>query len=795
MNNSTKAIHKYEIIYNNKDIIKYLIFINSPSFMRGLIDVARNIDNQDLIFKSRLIISNYNEEIKNKINSVLDHIYDVNNKILKSANAFIKIDENLEIKKYKGSDRFHGMCERNPLYACLITKSEGNKDTHIKLKALFLVCNIYNLIRFNDEDYFNNPDNIENIIPINNDAIILSRFIRKTSFTKNDGRLNELSSCVTVDDYKKYFESDKSKYSKSKSSISNYLNISLYNKIKSSRKGGGGYYGFREIERIGGFISYEGNIHTILDDDNLILNFPNPLDQEEIESDLDPGENDGHDLLIINNGDNPNHARIFSKNQVNHIAASNQYLPCDFNILSPYEVGNLLTKAKTHIEDSRDNLDKKSMILLIISFILGRDIDDIVQTFNVSIGENETIKAKLNLIIKKDSSYFCIKTILVSDLQFESKNCDVEKLSDLIRIPDLVGISNYIRKLNDESNLFFDSDIKVYKNNINKFLKSNLDLNRITLTKIKNQLFHTIVNIQSKDTSIASIVTERLHGISKTQLHYTALPNWKIEEDVISAQKLIIGKAKDEGFILDTYNHDWICKQSNTVVGSKLMPKLESLKSAIFDIQNILRELKRDENSIVKFHNLYTYYTHLLISYSSGYRAVKNPFIGFENIDEDTNSLIIRDKDGQDGYNTRLIYIPDQTIKQIKKYDEHRRYILDKLCIFPDEIWNQDEVPFLFFIDEKFNIETLRPKNILNISEDYLHLPANTNRRFIRSYLVANNIHPEFIDYFMGHWALGQEPWGRYSTLKFSEFKLAILQSIQDLLDSLGLHVFQGYKR
>ena len=212
-------------------------------------------------------------------------------------------------------------------------------------------------------------------------------------------------------------------------------------------------------------------------------------------------------------------------------------------------------------------------------------------------------------------------------------------------------------------------------------------------------------------------------------------------------------------------------------------------------MKNRLRELKSDKKSIVKFHNLYTFYTHLLISYSSGYRAVKNSFKGFEYIDEATNSLIIRDKDGLDGYNTRLIYVPEETLHQIKIYNEHRCYVLDKFSIFPDEMWNHDEVPFLFFIDDNYNIETLRPKNILNISEDYLHIPVNTNRRFIRSYLATNNIHPEFIDYFMGHWAHGQEPWGRHSTLKVSEFKLTILKSIQSLLDSLGLHVFQGYKK
>lgn len=792
MNIASKIVSEYISTYQNKNIIKYLILINSPMHMRGFIDVVNNIENQDLLSKARLISKSLEQNIQTKINEVINQVYEVNNNIISNINNFISINESLQINNYRGIDPFHGMCDKNPLYVSLLTNSEANNKKHIDIKALFLVCHIYNLIDHKDPIDLLDINNIGRIITHNEEAKLLSRFIRKTSYIEDDYRLNDITSCIYEIDYKLYFDSEKSKYSNTRKSVGDFLNVSLYKKIKKNRKGGGGHGGVRKIRRIGGFISFEGGIHANLDEENLIIEFPYSLDEEDSGSDIDDEEVNGKDILVLTDDQYPNHGRMIGRNQINHIATANQYLPCDFNILSPYEVGNLITKINTHIDESDDIHQQKSMILLLMIYVLGRSIEDIVESFHISTGEHESIERIINLIIKKDCSYFCINTKSVNNLNFKSKSGGFEDYSGYLRIPDILGISNHASKLYEESTSFFNKNKKAYISTINEFIKTHNDLNRITLTKIKNQIFHTIVNIQSSDTSIASIYTEKYHAISKTQLHYTALRAWLVEEHVISALQLNIDKAKKEGFLLKTYNNEWVPKKTNSVVGSTMMPSRKAVINSIHSIKNDLRELRNKDNEIIKFHNLYTYYTYLLLMYSSGYRAIRNTLGNIKYIDFNSNSLIIRDKDGDDGYNTRLVYIPDTTINQIKLYKKHRDFILNSLSTFPEEIWNIKDAPFLFFIDDKYELETLRPKNILNFSESYLHAPANTSRRYIRSYLVSKKIHPEYIDYFMGHWAHGQEPWGRHSTLDEPIFKAEMLKAMSGLLDDLGFHIFRG---
>ena len=44
-------------------------------------------------------------------------------------------------------------------------------------------------------------------------------------------------------------------------------------------------------------------------------------------------------------------------------------------------------------------------------------------------------------------------------------------------------------------------------------------------------------------------------------------------------------------------------------------------------------------------------------------------------------------------------------------------------------------------------------------------LPMNANRHFLRTNLIADNCPVEVVDAFLGHWEIGQEPWGRFSGL------------------------------
>ncbi|MDH5766975.1 MAG: hypothetical protein OEZ38_13265, partial [Gammaproteobacteria bacterium] len=61
-------------------------------------------------------------------------------------------------------------------------------------------------------------------------------------------------------------------------------------------------------------------------------------------------------------------------------------------------------------------------------------------------------------------------------------------------------------------------------------------------------------------------------------------------------------------------------------------------------------------------------------------------------------------------------------------------------------------------------------------------LPLNFNRHYLRTRLREEGVAGEVIDAFMGHWELGQEPFGRYSSLSPIEYRSEIKNPLERIL-------------
>jgi hypothetical protein len=87
----------------------------------------------------------------------------------------------------------------------------------------------------------------------------------------------------------------------------------------------------------------------------------------------------------------------------------------------------------------------------------------------------------------------------------------------------------------------------------------------------------------------------------------------------------------------------------------------------------------------------------------------------------------------------------------------------------------------------------VRPKTLEPLLNRYLNIRANTHRRFLRTELVERGCPPEVVDAFIGHWHLGEEPFGAFSSFNFEEYVAQLQRYLDPLLRDIGLtHAVPG---
>jgi hypothetical protein len=90
-----------------------------------------------------------------------------------------------------------------------------------------------------------------------------------------------------------------------------------------------------------------------------------------------------------------------------------------------------------------------------------------------------------------------------------------------------------------------------------------------------------------------------------------------------------------------------------------------------------------------------------------------------------------------------------------------------------------------FFLNKKGKLLNVRKKLIELTLAPYLPLPANFYRKFMRTNLAERQCSTEIIDTWMGHWDMGQEPWGNYSSFSGKEYILQLKKYLLPLLDEI----------
>lgn len=363
------------------------------------------------------------------------------------------------------------------------------------------------------------------------------------------------------------------------------------------------------------------------------------------------------------------------------------------------------------------------------------------------------------------------------------------RINSVIELPDLTGLGTHllaIKKLKPEYHLFHQNDSKKYKQAISKLLKKMPKGSRVTLPRISHFLFNSIIDQTGGDLTSACLITANPHFLGRTSLYYSTYDQKKLVniyvKSVATCCKRINLENSDTIFNIPTQNFS----QDKCWVGSHFCPSTQSVQKLVKHLK--LHITKRPKTSsmkgTIKYHNAFVVYTQQMIAYATGIRAIKNPFADANDIDWGSGLASISDKDDKYFYHSRIAWLPEVVHNQLSHFIKHRKLVIQQAKTVNRGL-NKLDLPFFFLLNENFEALELKPSSLVPYLVDIFPLPANVNRRYMRSRLADRGCPVEVIQCFMGHWSRGEEPWSKHSSLSFSAYLKKLREHIPTILKEL----------
>ena len=228
------------------------------------------------------------------------------------------------------------------------------------------------------------------------------------------------------------------------------------------------------------------------------------------------------------------------------------------------------------------------------------------------------------------------------------------------------------------------------------------------------------------------------------------------------------------------------------------------LKSQVLqDFTNRISTLpsKRD---ITKFHNQYTLFTIIMLTWNLGHRGVNDPFCNLDHWSDKDALMLINDKVTRGKHNFRILPITETLKTQLDNYRRHLRAIclkfkqlkLDELYRYVKSLFNvnrRNKYRYFFLINKNNHIEPIQPSKILEAFATHkLPVPDNFGRHDIASKLAEEfDFTHEEIQLYLGH-EMGQKfkPSGE---LNLNNALIKINDSLESLLKRDGWQPLSGY--
>lgn len=364
-------------------------------------------------------------------------------------------------------------------------------------------------------------------------------------------------------------------------------------------------------------------------------------------------------------------------------------------------------------------------------------------------------------------------------------------------LPDFLiqNINRYIEMTNQQermTTLFLDSSEQVQtacKRAISFLKKSNT---RLTINRVQNYMNRRLASLEGNDLAGASLTLGKDIFLARTKIHYSCFDTFILRELHRQAWLNIL---RETGIYNPT---DKQFPEANTQhIGTPIRPKISTIQELFKTLSSRIESLRTScisAKDLIDFHNTYSTYTLLVVAYCTGYRAVNTPYITDDMYDFMTGYAVIRDKDSADFYHSRLTWLADTCVRQLRFYNEHVKQLKRLNAGAPIGLSGKESK--FFFLTTEGRCEPAT-KSIIekHLKKHGYHLPPNTQRHFLKSELQENGCPVEIIELFLGHWHLGQEGWSQDSGLHPYDFKSHLKRHLSPLLRRIGITPLPGVKK
>lgn len=310
---------------------------------------------------------------------------------------------------------------------------------------------------------------------------------------------------------------------------------------------------------------------------------------------------------------------------------------------------------------------------------------------------------------------------------------------------------------------------------------------------------------------------------SEVQAHYAALDRavlddyyckimrnlWKqIQVATPDSQKLLQGGGVAKSlFSLSQGTVDI----KSSLTGNDWAPKVAGIKTLLEMLRTQIA--KHDQQDPYQYHNLVVAYTGIALSIVTAFRNANTPILDLSLIDGETGFLHMEEKDRDNGSHARLVWIPDDVRACVGAYLNHLKrlwvtlsYQTSPELIVPAtknrdvRIYGTKSFPLslqssLFLFEEVGG--KWQPKEFsgrrLQALLDSLELgswPIPNNGRHFLATTLFNQKQKSFatvIKTVMGHWQLGESPWGPDSAMDPYRLREALKSPFEKLLGKEGI--------
>jgi hypothetical protein len=514
-----------------------------------------------------------------------------------------------------------------------------------------------------------------------------------------------------------------------------------------------------------------------------------------------------------------------AKGSLSAIAMNNQRIGTDWDILTPDEIATFLRSIKNMCHNNHKDVFQEFegiptcelMAFLSILFWTSTTPEIVKQCTLVPAAARSNVQLGIQWKPGEDG-YWVIKPRVPKQDIVPARLLKKQALSPAARytlpIPSQ-ALSVMERHLSTfpagfEPIEIFDRDVKDYKRTAKALLQlMRRNGSRQSLQRLSGYMHDLITRMPGSDVTVAMAITGNNDILGSVPLHYTAIGLERIEDLYANACSTVLAHTSSED--IPALRQIAACRPSDDQphVGSRFVPRQQTIVKFIKDtrdrINNAREKIETVKQLPVEFHNDITVYTVMMLGFATGYRAVHDPLLQEAEFDRTTGFAVISDKDGDDFYNSRIVWLPGFCLKQLDYYNEHLALLQKKLFHYNQELFfkvRQKSVtgrqsnrynPSLFILEENCNDLSLQPKTLqLLITNAKYFLPVNSNRHYLRTNLLALGCPIEVINALMGHWIRGIEPWGRYSGLSPLVYREELIKHLVPLLEEDGWGPEQG---